>query len=83
MMVWTYDKNDISLRLDLSTGMLEDILLEAEFGDDMDFPSFGGGKVGGGKVGGGKVGGGKVGGGKVGGGKVGGGKVGGGKVGGG
>ena len=68
MMVWTYDKNDISLRLDLSSGMLEDILLEAEFGDDMDHPSFGGGKVGGGKVGGGKVGGGKVGGGKVGGG---------------
>ena len=61
--VWTYDKNDISLRLDLSTGTLEDILLAAEFGDDMDFPSFGGGKVGGGKVGGGKVGGGKVGGG--------------------
>jgi hypothetical protein len=66
--VWTYDKNDISLRLDLSTGMLEDILLAAEFGDDMEHPSFGGGKVGGGKVGGGKVGGGKVGGGKVGGG---------------
>ena len=42
---------------------MQDILLEAEFGDEMDFPSFGGGKVGGGKVGGGKVGGGKVGGG--------------------
>jgi len=58
MQVWTYDKNDLSVRLDLSSGTLKDILLEAEFGDDMDFPSFGGGKVGGGKVGGGKVGGG-------------------------
>ncbi len=83
IMVWTYDKNDFSIRLDVSTGWLEDILLGAELGGDMDFPAFGGGKVGGGKVGGGKVGGGKVGGGKVGGGKVGGGKVGGGKVGGG
>lgn len=76
--VWTYDKNDISLRLDLSTGMLQDILLDAEVGDDMDSPTVGGGRVGGGRVGGGRVGGGRVGGGRVGGGRVGGGRVGGG-----
>ncbi len=78
MKVWTYDKNDISLRLDLSTGMLQDILLDAEVGDDMDSPTVGGGRVGGGRVGGGRVGGGRVGGGRVGGGRVGGGRVGGG-----
>lgn len=66
--VWTYDKADFSMRMDISTGMLEDILIYAEFSGEMDYTSVGGGKVGGGKVGGGKVGGGKVGGGKVGGG---------------
>jgi hypothetical protein len=71
--VWSYDKSDFSLRLDEASGMLEQILLQAELDSDGDYPQFGGGKVGGGKVGGGKVGGGKVGGGKVGGGKVGGG----------
>jgi len=80
--VWTYDASEFLIRLDVSSGMLEEILLFAELGD-YDDGMVGGGKVGGGKVGGGKVGGGKVGGGKVGGGKVGGGKVGGGKVGGG
>jgi hypothetical protein len=83
MKVWSYDRSDYSVRLDMSSGMLEQILLAAEIDPDGEYAQFGGGKVGGGKVGGGKVGGGKVGGGKVGGGKVGGGKVGGGKVGGG
>jgi hypothetical protein len=81
--VWAYDKTDYSVRLDIASGPLDEILLGAELLDDDGDFHFGGGKVGGGKVGGGKVGGGKVGGGKVGGGKVGGGKVGGGKVGGG
>lgn len=76
--VWAYDKSEFSIRLDISTGMLEEILLAAEVMDGDASFGFGGGKVGGGKVGGGKVGGGKVGGGKVGGGKVGGGKIGGG-----
>jgi len=80
--VWAYDAHEFLIRLDVSSGMLEEILLYPELGDYDDGMQFGGGKVGGGKVGGGKVGGGKVGGGKVGGGKVGGGKVGGGKVGG-
>lgn len=82
MRSWQYDKSDFSVRMDIFTGMFEQILLDAEI-EFEDHGMFGGGKVGGGKVGGGKVGGGKVGGGKVGGGKVGGGKVGGGKVGGG
>lgn len=79
MRCWHYDKSDFSVRMDIHTGMFEQILLEAEI--EFDDHGMYGGKVGGGKVGGGKVGGGKVGGGKVGGGKVGGGKVGGGKVG--
>ncbi len=78
---WSYDRADFTLRLDVASGMFEDVLLDAELSWEADEPRFGGGKVGGGKVGGGKVGGGKVGGGKVGGGKVGGGKIGGGKVG--
>lgn len=81
MRCWHYDKSDFSVRMDIHTGMFEQILLDAEI--EFDDHGMFGGKVGGGKVGGGKVGGGKVGGGKVGGGKVGGGKVGGGKVGGG
>ncbi|MEM7742126.1 MAG: hypothetical protein AAF409_00330 [Pseudomonadota bacterium] len=71
---WTYDKNDISLRMDISTGSLETLLLDLEIGDE-----HGGGHgnpVGGGRVGGGRVGGGRVGGGRVGGGRVGGGRVG-------
>jgi hypothetical protein len=59
--VWSYDQSDFSLRLDLSSGMLSDILLAPELDRDDPDPLFGGGKVGGGKVGGGKVGGGKVG----------------------
>ena len=60
--VWAYDKADFSVRLDVASGMLEDILLQAELFHDDPTMQFGGGKVGGGKVGGGKVGGGKVGG---------------------
>jgi hypothetical protein len=77
MRYWEYDKNDISLRLDLYTGTLEDILLMPGDGGEQDFYPDGGGKVGGGRVGGGRVGGGRVGGGRVGGGRVGGGRVGG------
>ena len=76
--VWSYDQADFTIRLDVVTGMFEDVLLFTDYGWGAEAPQFGGGKLGGGKVGGGKVGGGKVGGGKVGGGKVGGGKVGGG-----
>ena len=70
MMVWSYDKEDFSIRLDPAGGTFEALLLEAELDDDSSHYS--GAKVSGGKVGGGKVGDGKVGGGKVGGGKVGG-----------
>ncbi len=84
--VWTYDKADFTVRMDLDGGMFEEVLLGFEFGggDDPDGDgSVGGGRVGGGRVGGGRVGGGRVGGGRVGGGRVGGGRVGGGRVGGG
>ena len=63
LMVWSYDKADYTIRMDVETGMLEQVLLDA-FGDG-NGPHMTGGKVSGGKVGGGKVGGGKVGGGKV------------------
>ncbi|MEP3280538.1 MAG: hypothetical protein ABJN26_02745 [Stappiaceae bacterium] len=33
---WTYDREDISMRLDVETGRLEDILLEAFLGGDGD-----------------------------------------------
>lgn len=72
MRFWEYDKNDISVRLDLFSGTLEDILLMPGDGGDQEFYPDGGGKVGGGRVGGGRVGGGRVGGGRVGGGRVGG-----------
>ena len=35
ILVWSYDKDDLSLRMDVSTGTLEQILLEMEFA--MDF----------------------------------------------
>jgi len=68
--VWTYDKNDFSLRLDAVSGMLEDILIQAELAFDSDHPSFGGGRVSGGRVSGGRVSGGRVSGGRVSGGRV-------------
>jgi len=69
--VWSYDKADFSIRMDTSSGPIEDILLAIELGG----MPVSGGKVAGGKVAGGKVSGGKVAGGKVAGGKVSGGKV--------
>lgn len=60
--VWSYDKADYTIRLDLESGMFEQVLLDMFFGD--------GGGVSGGKVSGGKVSGGKVSGGKVSGGKL-------------
>ena len=48
--VWSYDKGDFSMRLDVETGTLEQILLEIEANAEM-LPSYAGGKVyGGGKV---------------------------------
>jgi hypothetical protein len=43
--VWAYDKSDISLRLDVETGTLEQILLEAEIKGDRLRATFAGAKV--------------------------------------
>jgi hypothetical protein len=67
--VWSYDRADFTLRLDIESGSFDEMLLSYETDDD--WAHYSGAVVTGGKVGGGKVGGGKVGGGKVGGGKVG------------
>jgi hypothetical protein len=64
VMMWSYDKADYSIRMDIETGMLEQILLDAYFGgDDGAFVS--GSKVSGSKVSGSKVSGSKVAGSKV------------------
>ena len=66
--VWSYDKADQTMRLDVSAGMFEQVLLDAFFGGD-------GGGVSGAKVSGAKVSGAKVSGAKVSGAKVSGAKV--------
>ncbi|QFT80001.1 hypothetical protein FIU89_05195 [Roseovarius sp. THAF27] len=66
--VWNYDKADQTMRMDVSTGMFEQVLLEAYFAGD-------GGGVSGAKVSGAKVSGAKVSGAKVSGAKVSGAKV--------
>jgi hypothetical protein len=62
--VWSYDRADFTLRLDIESGSFGEMLLSYETDDD--WAHYSGAVVTGGKVGGGKVGGGKVGGGKVG-----------------
>ena len=61
--VWDYDKSDYTIRMDVCTGMFEQVLLDATLGDG----SFGvsGAKVSGAKVSGAKVSGAKVSGAKV------------------
>lgn len=51
LMVWSYDKADYTIRMDVETGMFEQVLLDACFGDG------GGGRVSGAMVGGAMVGG--------------------------
>jgi hypothetical protein len=59
MRVWSYDKADFTVRMDVETGMLEQVLLDAYFGgDEGAFVS--GSKVSGSKVSGSKVSGSKV-----------------------
>lgn len=67
IMVWDYDKADYSIRFDVMTGMLEQILLDVYFGGGSDIS---GAKVSGAKVSGAKVSGAKVSGAKVSGAKV-------------
>ncbi len=71
--VWTYDQADYTLRLDISAGQIEDVLLDVYF--EYDAPPMAGTKVSGAKVSGAKVSGAKVSGAKVSGAKVSGAKV--------
>ena len=61
--VWKYDKSDQTMRMDVMTGMLEQILLDVYFG--YDGAGVSGAKVSGAKVSGAKVSGAKVSGAKV------------------
>jgi len=45
MMVWAYDKGDFSIRMDVRTGPLDQILLEAEVSTDALRTSFSGMKA--------------------------------------
>ncbi len=65
---WPYDKADYTIRMDVMTGMLEQVLLDIYFG--FDSPAISGAKVSGAKVSGAKVSGAKVSGAKVSGAKV-------------
>lgn len=76
--VWPYDKGDFSIRMDVMTGQLEQILLDVYF--EVEMPMLSGGRVAGGRVAGGRVAGGRVAGGRVAGGRVAGGRVRGGRV---
>ncbi|WP_170763126.1 hypothetical protein [Ruegeria lacuscaerulensis] len=66
--VWNYDKADYTIRMDVTTGMFEQVLLDIYFG--FDSPAISGAKVSGAKVSGAKVSGAKVSGAKVSGAKV-------------
>ncbi|MFW8594457.1 hypothetical protein [Cribrihabitans neustonicus] len=61
--VWDYDKADYTIRMDVMTGMLEQVLLDVYFGSPG--PGISGAKVSGAKVSGAKVSGAKVSGAKV------------------
>lgn len=73
IVVWSYDKSDFTIRMDVMTGMLEHVLLNVFF--EHDAPALAGGRVSGGRVSGGRVSGGRVSGGRVSGGRVSGGRV--------
>ncbi len=73
--VWNYDKADYTIRMDVATGMIEQVLLDIFF--EVEAPMLAGGRVAGGRVAGGRVAGGRVAGGRVAGGRVSGGRVGG------
>ena len=68
IMFWSYDKADQTMRMDVTTGRFEQVLLDLYFG--FDSPGVSGAKVAGAKVSGAKVSGAKVSGAKVSGAKV-------------
>jgi hypothetical protein len=63
--VWSYDKADYTIRMDVDTGMFEQVLLALFFGDDTFGTRLAGAKVSGAKVSGAKVSGAKVSGAKL------------------
>jgi len=73
IMVWNYDKADYSIRMDVMTGMLEQILLDIYFG--FDSPAVGGARVSGARVSGARVSGARVSGARVSGARVSGARV--------
>ena len=74
--VWSYDKADWTIRMDVDTGTFEQMLLDIYFsGDDGSPLMVSGGRVSGGRVSGGRVSGGRVSGGRVSGGRVSGGRA--------
>lgn len=69
--VWSYDKADWTIRMDVDTGTFEQMLLDIYFsGDDGSPLMVSGGRVSGGRVSGGRVSGGRVSGGRVSGGRA-------------
>ncbi len=71
MRVWSYDKEDLTIKLDMESGSFTDLLLEAGLNEDSLQSYYSGAKVSGAKVSGAKVSGAKVSGAKVSGAKVG------------
>ncbi len=71
MRVWSYDKEDLTIKLDMESGSFTDLLLEASLNEDTLQSYYSGAKVSGAKVSGAKVSGAKVSGAKVSGAKVG------------
>lgn len=59
MRVWIYDKGDFSMRLDVETGSLEHILLDAELSEDASGGRSSGGRSSGGRSSGGRSSGGR------------------------
>ncbi len=71
MRVWSYDKADYTIRMDILSGRFEQVLLEMYYGDEDGSPMIvSGGRVSGGRVSGGRVSGGRVSGGRVSGGRA-------------
>ncbi|WP_170330455.1 hypothetical protein [Ruegeria arenilitoris] len=66
--VWNYDKADYSIRMDVMTGMFEQVLLDLYFGDDS--PAISGARVSGARVSGARVSGARVSGARVSGARV-------------
>ena len=72
VVIWSYDKGDFSMRMDIETGQLVDILLDYTIGGDERDLSYSGARVSGARVSGARVSGARVSGARVSGARVGG-----------